>query len=167
MPDVYTYISRYRITYTPEATEAEPEPRPMVLLDRADECEAEPAFAGGPTAQQEELILSAWQYCRSRGNAAITLTFDQFARATSAATAQAAGLERWLWCLHHPQGVMRLQTAWDVFGRPLVDWAMDATLVSCTPTELTNATSPFVDAAGIHLAYEFMVSHISPAATTG
>lgn len=152
--DVSVFISRHRITYTPEGG------REILLLDVGDCVDAEPAFSGGPQMATTPLIARQWALHHSTGNAAVTLSLDCHLPAASMAAAQAMGLERWRLMTTQPNGTLRFQTAFPHGGKscPLVDWTMRATVSTVSYTEENGATAPFDTAACCHLGYELAVS---------
>lgn len=147
------YFSRHRLTFTPLGG------TPVVLLEPGELCTAEPSMRSSLTTQRDELIRSAWLSHHSRGNAELTLTADVFRRAPSAAHAQAAGLELWRHLITHPEGELLIETAFEGYvSDPLISWHFHATLNSADPQELTADTTPFEDACGYQMQYEFTLS---------
>lgn len=153
MSDVNIKESRYRITYTPDGGEE------VLLLDCEDEVNAEPMLEGGPQVATHALIDRAWAHHESTGAADVTLRFDVHRRAPSPAAAQALGLRMWRYLMTHPQGTLRLQTAFvHRKSGAMIDWKMRASVSSVSHEDLDIDTSPYPQAASCHLSYEFKVT---------
>lgn len=80
-------------------------------------------------------------------------------RSSAAGTAQAAGPELWRHLITHPEGELPGETAFEGYvSEPLISWHFHATLNSADPQELTADTTPFEDACGYQMQYEFTLT---------
>lgn len=73
--------------------------------------------------------------------------------------AQAAGPELWRHLITHPEGERPIETAFGGYvSEPFISWLFHATLNSAGPQELTADTTPFEDACGYQMQYEFTLT---------
>lgn len=130
-----------------------------MLLDVGELVDEEPQFDGGPQVAVHALLGSAWAHHSSTGNAQVTLKLDVHRLAPSPAAAQAMGLRMWRMLTTHPDGELRVQTAFvHRKSSPLIDWVMRASCNSVRHEEVDIDTAPFERAASIHINFDFTVS---------
>lgn len=147
------FLSRHRLTYTPRGG------TPIVLLEPGELCAGEPELRASLVTQKDEIIDAAWVSHHSRGNAELNLRADVYRRAATPAHAQAAALELWRHLITHPEGELLYETAFSGYcSDPLISWHFHATLNSADPQELTADTTPFEDACGYQMQYEFTLT---------
>lgn len=147
------FLSRHRITYTPEGGEA------VELLAPLDLEDAEPRFEGSAEVQKDALLRSRWAAHHSRGNVSMRLLFDRYSEAACLERAVAARHELWRWLYGHPEGTLLYETAFmGQRSAPLVRWQMHATLNTVQAVDLNRESTPFESHVGYHVSFDFNVS---------
>lgn len=130
-----------------------------MLLDVGELVNEEPQFDGGPQVAVHALLGSAWAHHASTGNAQVTLKLDVHRLAPSPAAAQAMGLRMWRMLTTHPDGELRVQTAFvHRKSGAMIDWELRASCNRVSHEDLDIDSSPFETAASCHLTFEFNVS---------
>ena len=115
---------------------------------------------GTPATQADNTIGAAWQKHHSRGNAAVHLRGDVYKHAQSHYHAQKLREELWFYMMEHPEGVLDYATAFDENMHPIFTKKLRATLADFRCDLLTDDTSPWPNAQGVHIVFSFQFSPI-------
>lgn len=156
MADIELQCSAYRLRFTPDNDPG----NSVELLPLGALCDAQPEKTGTPATQADNTIGAAWQKHHSRGNAAVHLRGDVYKHAQSHYHAQKLREELWFYMMEHPEGVLDYATAFDENMHPIFTKKLRATLADFRCDLLTDDTSPWPNAQGVHIVFSFQFSPI-------
>lgn len=156
MPDIELQCSACRLRFTPTN-----DPGTTVeLLPLGALCDNQPEKTGQPATQADNTIGAGWQTHHSRGNATAHLRGDAYKWAPSHYHAQKLREELWFYLMEHPEGVLDYATAFDENIHPIFTKKLHATLADFRADLLTDDTSPWPNAQGVHFVFSFQFSPI-------
>ncbi len=156
MADLELQCSAYRVRFTPTN---DPETT-VELLPLGALCDNQPEKSGQYATQADNTIGAAWQRHHSRGNASLILRADAYRWMPSHYHAQKLREEMEFYMWEHPEGVLDYATAFDENMHPIFTKKLHATLADFRTLLLTDDTSPWPNAQGVHFVFSFQVSPI-------